>query len=57
LQTELERFPLRWYGIEEFRLILESIGFKNIVISSDYNFGQYPSNSEQVVTFEAVAVK
>lgn len=57
LQTELERFPLRWYGVEEFRLILESIGFKNIVISSDYKFGQYPLNSEQVVTFEAVAVK
>ncbi|WP_346890120.1 class I SAM-dependent methyltransferase [Clostridium sp. UBA1056] len=57
LQTELERFPLRWYGVEEFRLILESIGFKNIVISSDYKFGQYPSNSEQIITFEAVAIK
>lgn len=57
LQTELERFPLRWYGVEEFRLILESIGFKNIAISSDYKFGQYPSNSEGVITFEAVAIK
>lgn len=57
LQTELELFPLRWYGVEEFRLILESIGFKNIVISSDYKFGQYPSNSEQIITFEAVAIK
>lgn len=57
LQTELELFPLRWYGVEEFRLILESIGFKNIVISSDYKFGQYPSNSEGIITFEAVAIK
>jgi len=57
LQTELEYFPLRWYGVEEFRLILESLGFKNIVISSGYKLGQYPSNSEDIITFEAVAVK
>lgn len=57
LQTELEYFPLRWYGVEEFKLILEDIGFKNIVISSDYKFGQYPSNSEGIITFEAVAIK
>jgi SAM-dependent methyltransferase len=55
LQTELEYFPLRWYGVEEFRLILESIGFKDIVISSGYKYGQYPSNSEEIITFEAVA--
>ncbi|CAM2797981.1 class I SAM-dependent methyltransferase [Hathewaya histolytica] len=57
LQTELEYFPLRWYGVEEFKLILESIGFKNIVISSGYKFGQYPSNPEEIITFEAVAIK
>lgn len=57
IQTELENFPLRWYGVEEFRLILESIGFKDIMISSDYNFGQYPSNPEEIITFEAVAIK
>jgi SAM-dependent methyltransferase len=57
LQTELEYFPLRWYGIEEFKLILESIGFKDIMISSDYKLGKYPSNPEEIVTFEAVAAK
>lgn len=57
LQTELKYFPLRWYGVEEFKSILESIGFKNIVISSGYKFDQYPSNSEEVITFEAVALK
>jgi SAM-dependent methyltransferase len=57
LQTELEHFPLRWYGVEEFKLILEGIGFRNIVISSDYNLGQYPSNSEGIITFEAIAIK
>ena len=57
LQTELEYFPLRWYGVEEFRSILEWIGFKDIVISSDYQWGQYPSSPEAIVTFEAVAEK
>ncbi|WP_096200283.1 class I SAM-dependent methyltransferase [Bacillus sp. FJAT-45350] len=55
LQTELERFPLRWYGIEEFRMILEQIGFEDIIISADYEYGQYPTKSSQVITFEAVA--
>lgn len=56
-QTELERFPLRWYGIEEFKMILEQIGFEDIIISSDYKHGKYPTNSTQTITFEAVANK
>ena len=53
IQTELERFPLRWYGVEEFKLILESIGFSDIIISSDYKLGQYPTKEDQIITFEA----
>ncbi|MEI3606287.1 class I SAM-dependent methyltransferase [Pseudogracilibacillus sp. SE30717A] len=56
-QTELERFPLRWYGIEEFKTILEQIGFEDIVISADYKNREYPTNSSQTITFEAVANK
>jgi len=57
IQTELERFPLRWYGVEEFKQILEQIGFEDIVISADYQFGQYPTEPNQTITFEAVAHK
>jgi len=57
IQTELERFPLRWYGVEEFKMILEQIGFEDIIISADYNHGQYPTNSTQTITFEAVVNK
>lgn len=57
MQTELERFPLRWYGVEEFKMILENIGFTDIVISADYKYGQYPTDSSQTITFEAVANK
>lgn len=57
IQTELERFPLRWYGVEEFKTILEQVGFEDIVISADYNYGEYPTDSNQTITFEAVANK
>lgn len=57
IETELERFPLRWYGIEEFKLILEQIGFEDITISADYNYLHYPTNSKQMISFEAVVKK
>ncbi|GAE25187.1 methyltransferase [Halalkalibacter wakoensis JCM 9140] len=53
IQTELEQFPLRWYGIDEFKLILKEVGFQNIVISSDYQYGKEPTNANQTITFEA----
>ncbi|WP_203334793.1 class I SAM-dependent methyltransferase [Planococcus beigongshangi] len=57
LGTELEPFAMRWYGVEEFRTILEDHGFGDIVISADYEHGKYPENRQQSITFEAVARK
>lgn len=57
IQTELERFPLRWYGVEEFKTILEQVGFEDVVISADYKHGEYPTTSAQTITFEAIANK
>ncbi|WP_042149945.1 bifunctional 2-polyprenyl-6-hydroxyphenol methylase/3-demethylubiquinol 3-O-methyltransferase UbiG [Paucisalibacillus sp. EB02] len=57
IQTELERFPLRWYGVEELKMILEQIGFGDIQISADYKYGKYPMKTSQIITFEAVAYK
>ena len=54
VQTELQRFAMRWYGIEEFKLLLESIGFTDITCSADYVYEKQPSNAEQIITFEAV---
>jgi hypothetical protein len=53
VKTELQRFPLRWYGLEEFELILKSEGFTNVVVSADYEQGRRPSHAEQTFTFEA----
>ncbi|RKD69536.1 methyltransferase family protein [Sinobaca qinghaiensis] len=54
VDTELEVFPLRWYGVEEFALVLKEIGFREIVVSADYNYGSYPDNDTRMITFEAV---
>ncbi len=54
IQTELQRFGLRWYGIEEFKLILESIGFSHITCSDDYVYEKQPSNAGQIITFQAI---
>lgn len=54
IQSELQRFSLRWYGIDEFKLILENVGFTDVVVSADYKYGQQPTHSEQTLTYEAV---
>jgi SAM-dependent methyltransferase len=53
VRTELQRFPLRWYGLEEFELVLRSLGYAEIVVSADYEYGRQPSDPEQTFTFEA----
>lgn len=57
VDTELERIPIRWYGIDEFKDLLEKVGFTDITVSADYEYGKTPSRPGQTVTFEAVANK
>jgi hypothetical protein len=53
LRTELQRFPLRWYGLEEFELVLKSLGFSEVVVSAHFEYGKRPSSAEQTFTYEA----
>jgi hypothetical protein len=53
LRTELQRFAGRCYGLEEFELVLKSLGFSEVVVSADYEYGKRPSSAEQTFTFEA----
>lgn len=53
LQSELQRFPLSWYGNYEFSLLLEVVGFKDIILSADYKYRERPKNAGQTMTFEA----
>jgi len=54
IQTELQRFALRWYGVEEFKLVLESIGFSDVVVSADFEYGKAPTNGKQQFVYEAI---
>lgn len=54
LQTELQRFALRWYGVEEFRLVLESIGFQDVQVFADFEAGKQPSDAKQTFVYEAI---
>ncbi|MGM0884893.1 MAG: class I SAM-dependent methyltransferase [Bacillota bacterium] len=54
IQTELQRFAVRWYGIDEFKLILESVGFSDVVVSADFEYGKKPTNGKQKYIYEAI---
>lgn len=54
LHTELQRFALRWYGVEEFRLVLESVGFSDVTVSADFKFGKQPTVKSKAFVYEAV---
>lgn len=53
-QTELQRFVLRWYGLEEFRLLLSSIGFTKVRCCADYDWSKPAQKAASTVTFEAI---
>ena len=53
VQTEMQREALRWYGLEEFELVLKSLGFTDVVVSADYEYGKRPTRADQTFTYEA----
>ncbi|WP_139209291.1 hypothetical protein [Paenibacillus sp. OK003] len=53
IATELQQLALRWYGVEELRMILEQIGFIDVVVYADFNPDQTPSRSDQKFVFGA----
>jgi len=53
IQTELQRLPLTWYGVYEFNLLLEKIGYQEITISADYKYLNTPTEAGQMITYEA----
>lgn len=51
--SELQRFDLRWYGIDEFTQLLLRLGYRDVVVSGGYQFGQAPCTDSPLITFEA----
>lgn len=52
-RTELDLFRLRWWGVEEFAFALKAVGFGDVVISGNYQYGRSPQRNDHIVTFEA----
>lgn len=48
LETEVSNFTLYWYGIEEFKMRLQSVGFTDIEVELGYGTG-----ASNIVTFIA----
>ncbi|XEC94311.1 class I SAM-dependent methyltransferase [Paenibacillus tarimensis] len=53
IQTELQRFALRWYGVEEFKYILQSVGFSDVVVWADFEDGKIPTSGNQKFVYQA----
>lgn len=54
IQTELQRFALRWYGVEEFKYILQNVGFSEVAVWADFEDGKKPTDRNQSFVYEAV---
>ncbi|WP_028560803.1 class I SAM-dependent methyltransferase [Paenibacillus pinihumi] len=54
IQTELQRLAIRWYGVEEFKLILQSVGFSDVKVFADFVIWKEPSDGKQKFVYEAV---
>ncbi|MDB6179693.1 class I SAM-dependent methyltransferase [Paracoccus sp. Z330] len=53
IETELEFFKLRWWGIHEFRLALQAAGFVDVQMSGNYQHARIPQSEDEIITFEA----
>ncbi|MDX6750106.1 class I SAM-dependent methyltransferase (plasmid) [Geminicoccaceae bacterium 1502E] len=51
--AELERFSLRWWGVEELVMLLRETGFVDVTVSADYRHRAVPEGTASTITFEA----
>ncbi|WP_010255113.1 class I SAM-dependent methyltransferase [Myroides injenensis] len=54
IQTELDLFALRFWGVKEFELALKLAGFTTISCSSNYKYAQALDSETHTITFEAI---
>lgn len=54
IDSELDLFTLRLWGHFEMVTLLGAVGFENITVSADYQYGVRPGPDTSVVTVEAV---
>jgi len=53
VESELEMFIMRWWGMHELAMALTSAGFAPPVISGGFEHGRPPRSGDNVISFEA----
>ena len=54
IETHMEPMAQRYWGVEEFRLVLEACGFSQVTVVGDYARGRSPRENARALTFEAM---
>ncbi|CAM5417386.1 SAM-dependent methyltransferase [Aquamicrobium terrae] len=53
VDSEIDLFGLRWWGVAEFELALRAAGFTDVTACGDYRHDREPQKGNFVITFEA----
>lgn len=53
VDSEMDLFCLRWWGVAEFELALRAAGFIDVEACGDYQHGHAPHKGDGIITFEA----
>lgn len=53
LATELQRFPLHWFGLDEFIMCLSANGYKDITVCANYEDELKPTHDRDQLCFRA----
>lgn len=53
IATELQHFPLHWFGRDEFIMLLQNNGYKDITLSANYTEGVQPTSYQDTLCFSA----
>lgn len=53
VDSEIDLFGLRWWGVAEFELALRAAGFVEVTACGDYQHGRRPHKGAGIITFEA----
>lgn len=54
MESEMDLFALRWWGVNELILALRKVGFTDVITSGGYEYGKVPINSDLIISFEAM---
>ena len=54
VESQIDLMAQRYWGLDEFRLVLEGAGFGNVTVTGGYDRSRGPRQADRVWTFEAM---